>query len=104
MDQKAYKLMRIFFKSFTSSYIADAVDPEPFQVKIIHTANVCENMKNLAKSLGWSGEKLYLALAAALLHDIGRFPQYKKHGTFSDARSENHGGACPPGTSMMVDF
>lgn len=31
------------------------------------------------------------ALLGALYHDIGRFPQYRRWRTFSDARSANHG-------------
>ena len=27
---------------------------------------------------------------AALLHDIGRFEQYRRYRTFADSRSENH--------------
>ena len=30
-------------------------------------------------------------LVAALLHDVGRFPQLVRYGTFSDRASENHG-------------
>ena len=31
-----------------------------------------------------------MAEASALMHDIGRFEQYEKYGTFADYRSENH--------------
>ena len=39
---------------------------------------------------GLSGEALYMAETAALLHDIGRFEQFHRYKTFSDARSEDH--------------
>lgn len=91
MKQIEYNTLERLFESYTSQYVTQAEDPEPFQVKIDHTANVCENMKILVRSQSWSDEGRYTALAAALLHDIGRFPQYKKYGTFSDAQSENHG-------------
>lgn len=32
-----------------------------------------------------------LAESIALFHDIGRFPQYEKYGTFEDSKSVNHG-------------
>ena len=31
-----------------------------------------------------------IAEAVALLHDVGRFEQYKRYGTFNDRKSVNH--------------
>lgn len=91
MKKNEYHKLKDFFKFYTNPFVEQAEDPEPFKVKIVHTANVCDNIKILAQSQGWNGEKLYKALATALLHDIGRFAQYKKYGTFNDAQSKNHG-------------
>lgn len=90
MKQIQYQELQDFFKTYTRGFAEQANDPEPFQLKIAHTANVCENMAILAKSQKWTGERQYRALACALLHDIGRFHQYRKYETFSDAQSENH--------------
>lgn len=91
MKPVEYQYLKDFFSSYACGFVQQADDPEPFNNKITHTANVCENIRLLAESKAWDIENVYKALAAALLHDIGRFSQYQKYGTFSDARSENHG-------------
>src|SRR6185369_2525404 len=35
-------------------------------------------------------EERALAVAIAICHDVGRFPQYRQYGTFNDATSTNH--------------
>jgi hypothetical protein len=37
-----------------------------------------------------SGNDQIIALTTALLHDVGRFEQLKRYGTFSDFKSEDH--------------
>lgn len=91
MEQTDYRALKNFFKSFTLEFLTHAADPEPFRIKIVHTENVCKNTKILAQDLGRTDAEIRKAMAAALLHDIGRFPQYFKYSTFSDARSVNHG-------------
>ena len=59
-------------------------------LKQAHTTRVCEAILDIGQHEGLSGEDLLTAEAAALLHDIGRFEQYKKYKTFADAHSENH--------------
>ena len=59
-------------------------------LKLGHTQRVCEAILDIGRHEGLSDEDLRVAEAAALLHDIGRFEQYRKYGTFSDTRSENH--------------
>ena len=59
-------------------------------LKQAHTRRVREAILDIGRHEGLSGEDLHMAEAAALLHDIGRFEQYRRYRTFSDARSENH--------------
>ncbi|MBN1851005.1 MAG: HD domain-containing protein [Deltaproteobacteria bacterium] len=44
----------------------------------------------IGQSLDLSTEDLCLAEITALLHDIGRFEQFKRYKTFSDYKSEDH--------------
>ncbi|MEF3167798.1 MAG: HD domain-containing protein [Deltaproteobacteria bacterium] len=67
-----------------------AIDPRPMDLKARHTARVRQEILGIGKAMGLSCNALLLAEAAALLHDVGRFRQYRLHGTFSDARSVDH--------------
>lgn len=61
-----------------------------YDLKIEHTARVRAIMERLTKSLDLPPEERALAEAIALCHDVGRFPQYHRYGTFNDATSTNH--------------
>jgi len=61
-----------------------------FDIKREHTRRVTGEIMSLGTRLGLTEEELILAEIIALLHDTGRFEQYRKYNTFSDAKSENH--------------
>lgn len=61
------------------------------EVKRTHSLRVRDNAAKIAEGLGWTGDRLDVALAAALLHDTGRFPQYARWGTYYDGVSADHG-------------
>ncbi|MFO7785545.1 MAG: HD domain-containing protein [Desulfatiglandales bacterium] len=63
---------------------------ENMDLKAEHTRKVCEAILDIGGSLGLSGEDLCIAEASALLHDIGRFNQFRRYRTFADHRSEDH--------------
>jgi len=60
------------------------------RLKECHTRRVCAEMQSLAESLDMTSEDALLAETIALLHDIGRFEQFKKYRTYKDPLSENH--------------
>ncbi|THB75583.1 MAG: HD domain-containing protein [Gammaproteobacteria bacterium] len=60
-------------------------------LKEIHSWKVSKEITTLGLSIGLDRDDLLLAEAIGLLHDIGRFEQYIKYSTFSDADSVNHG-------------
>lgn len=60
------------------------------EMKDQHTKRVCMNIIDIGMSLNLGEKDLQFAETAALLHDVGRFPQYACYGTFSDVRSEDH--------------
>ncbi|MCU0559938.1 MAG: HD domain-containing protein [Desulfobacterales bacterium] len=83
-------------KSWLAGYIAGfaASDEElkrALRLKRVHTARVCITIRRLGKALGLPENDLQLVEAAALLHDIGRFPQFARYGTFRDKDSTDHG-------------
>lgn len=86
----------IFLKKWFSCYCrsfysSDTEDQKNIELKEQHTYRVCENIREIAKGLGLGEERVTLAGAIALFHDVGRFPQYAKYRTFRDSISVNHG-------------
>lgn len=64
----------------------------PLEIKKEHIRQVLARAEELVSAKnGFSLQTGRSALLAALYHDIGRFPQYTRWKTFSDAHSENHG-------------
>lgn len=78
------------FYAYTRPFVDRAEDPYPFELKQEHTARVCRAMEMLCASLDLDGPKTARACAAAMVHDMGRFPQFAVFHTYSDARSKNH--------------
>ena len=52
------------------------------RLKVAHTARVRNIARQLMQERQLSAQKLALVDAAALLHDVGRFPQYWQYRTF----------------------
>ena len=58
--------------------------------KIVHTYRVAANCERIAGSLGKSSDHVNFAWFLGLLHDIGRFEQVRRYGTFLDSVSVDH--------------
>lgn len=67
--------------------------PGPLKFKLVHSGRVAANAARVAAGLGLGEGEVALARAAGLLHDTGRFVQYREHASFIDARSIDHGAA-----------
>lgn len=63
---------------------------EKVRLKIEHTYRVSELCERIARSAGLAGEEADLAWLTGLLHDIGRFEQLRRYGTFIDEDSIDH--------------
>lgn len=91
MDLSQFKTLQHWFDAYVTPFCD--TDPEGLRnirLKIEHTRRVCDNMHLLATGEGLSTEDSQLASAVALLHDVGRFPQYRRWRTFRDSESDNH--------------
>ena len=75
------------FKKYVKKY--DINNPK-IKLKIAHIERTSEIARKMAESLELSKEDVELAELIGLLHDIGRFEQVKRYGTFVDYLSENH--------------
>ncbi len=78
---------RSVFAEYVKNYNAD---DEKIRLKIGHTYRVAELCGGIARSEGLSGSDADLAWLIGLLHDIGRFEQLRRYGTFIDAESIDH--------------
>lgn len=78
------------FQDFAWPYLDEPGDDFAYRLKVEHTTMVRAIATDIA-SASAAPEGVHLAaLLAALLHDVGRFPQYKQYRTFRDAESANH--------------
>lgn len=80
-----------WFDAFVATFAgASAAEQRNYDLKIEHTYQVRANIERLTAALNMEPEERALASAIALCHDVGRFPQYQRYGTFNDATSVNH--------------
>ena len=80
-----------WFDRYVASF--EDLDPEGLRnirLKQEHTRQVVACMEALAAGEGLDEADTLLATAVALLHDVGRFPQYRRWRTFRDSESDNH--------------
>ena len=69
---------------------ADGELPVMMRLKRVHTGFVVQNAEAIADGEGFTDEEREVALAAALLHDTGRYEQLKRYNTFKDSDSVDH--------------
>ena len=90
MTKEELHQIKELFISYADAFIARAAVPFPLKLKKAHTLRVVEEMKLLIKDLTPAPELIPTLEASAVLHDLGRFPQFEIHGTFLDQVSVNH--------------
>jgi len=83
--------LKNWFEDYTAGFYSDEpIIQQNIMLKVEHTRRVCEAILIIGGSLDLSSENLSIAEICALLHDIGRFEQYKRYRTFSDHKSKDH--------------
>lgn len=85
------------FGEYVAAY--DPADPK-IALKVEHTYRVAELAQGIARDEGLAAEDVDLAWLCGLLHDIGRFEQVRRYGTFSDAKSVSHAAL---GVHVLLD-
>lgn len=75
------------FREYTAHY---DVSDEKVKLKVDHTYRVCGLCQQIATQSGFDENDIELAWLTGLLHDVGRFEQLKRYGTFIDAQSIDH--------------
>ena len=75
------------FSKYVSYYDMDVLE---IRRKYYHSLRVMNLARKYAKLLNFSDEDIKLASVIGLLHDIGRFDQFKMYHTFDDFKSIDH--------------
>lgn len=87
---------RLFIIQWFDQYVnryrnTDGVLPAALELKYLHSRRVAKNARIIAEDLDLSQAEIILAEGCGLVHDIGRFPQYARYGSFHDANTVDHG-------------
>jgi putative nucleotidyltransferase with HDIG domain len=92
MKRSDIDAMREWFERYSASFVSDDREVrDNMALKRNHTHVVCRYMLRLAEYESLGENDALMAEAVALLHDVGRFPQYFEYRTFQDRKSVNHG-------------
>jgi hypothetical protein len=101
MEQLKLEQYKAWFKEYVARFYGqDSYINANIELKDTHSRRVCDEMNYLADQLNLSPNQKRIAELIALLHDVGRFPQFIKYKTYNDPRSENH---CLMGLQVLRD-
>lgn len=85
------QINRTQIENLFAGYVKNYNDKDSkVKLKIDHTYRVANLCEQIAKSLDLTVPEIDLAWLLGMLHDIGRFEQIRRYGTFSDAESIDH--------------
>lgn len=78
------------YRDYTDGYRTDGELPPMMALKLEHTRQVEANAALIAAGENFDPETAEACLAAALLHDTGRYEQLRRYNTFRDSDSIDH--------------
>lgn len=86
------KIIEKWFQEYTNPFYTDDTHyNRNISLKVEHCIRVSKIMADIAIHENCTTEELEIAQIVGLLHDIGRFEQYKQFQTFADHKSFDHG-------------
>lgn len=86
-----YRELEMWFGNYVLQFHSDEqAYQRNIEVKREHSYRVKDNMADLSYFLGFSEQQTCIAKVIGLLHDIGRFEQFKRYHTFYDKVSVDH--------------
>lgn len=92
MRKEDFDACRRWFAGYTGGFLSGSEDDRRnISLKIEHTHCVCDNILFIAAAEHSDASDAPLAGTVGLFHDVGRFEQYRRFGTFLDRASVNHG-------------
>lgn len=91
LDARMIDNLKAWFAAYVAAFTSKNGELQRnLDLKKEHTERVCGEIVDLGRQLGLGAEQLRLAEITALFHDLGRFEQYARYGTFADSRSVDH--------------
>ncbi len=91
MNPEIFSQLKNWFTRYVAGYYTGEHEHDRnIRLKEEHTDRVCQNMSLLCQSLSLPPADSRLAEVISLLHDVGRFEQYRRYRTFNDMKSKNH--------------
>jgi HD superfamily phosphohydrolase YqeK len=91
MNKEQLGKLKQWFDGFVAGFYGeDEYVNANIKLKEDHSRRVCKETLFLTDELHFDEKRRRLAEAIALLHDVGRFPQFAKYRTYHDPRSINH--------------
>ena len=91
MERIELRMIEERFRTFVKLYESDdSFVQENLILKEEHTLRVSILSEKIAKSLKCPPREIDFAMAVAVFHDIGRFPQFSRYRTFRDSSTVNH--------------
>ncbi|NLI77684.1 MAG: HD domain-containing protein [Candidatus Riflebacteria bacterium] len=113
--EQAIGLQR-WFDAYVDRFRQPSGGLEPMlELKYFHCGRVAAVAEGIAADLGWPADEVRLARTVGLLHDVGRFSQFRQFGTYHDPVSVDHGqrgcevlaaeralDGCPAGLARLI--
>ncbi|MGE4264153.1 MAG: HD domain-containing protein [Desulfovibrio sp.] len=90
MSEALVRLVSGRFQTYAAQFLDAPGDTFAYRLKIEHTNRVLAIAEGIASQEALPERLCLAARLAALMHDVGRFPQYRQYRTFRDADSANH--------------
>ncbi|PKQ63185.1 hypothetical protein BZG02_10540 [Labilibaculum filiforme] len=91
MKQEVYNSIEAWFNSYVAGFENEIEEIKlNINLKRNHSFRVVNLIAELSEEANLNESDVILAQIAALLHDVGRFEQLAKYGTFSDTEDINH--------------
>ncbi len=89
--KEVFEALRERFDAQVDRFREGGALKELHDLKYRHCFRVSREAEGIASDLGWEADRVACARGLGLLHDLGRFEQYARHGTFNDRVSVDHG-------------
>jgi len=91
MTKQQFEKFKEWFYGYVASFYGDdALANDNIKLKEDHTRRMCVDTIIIADELGLNDEQKMIAETISLLHDVGRFEQFKKYRSYNDVGTENH--------------
>lgn len=91
MNEMTLRRLTRWFDDYAGRYyVGDEGLDYGIELKHAHSRRVRNASGVVARRLNMTVEDVFLAEAIGLFHDVGRFEQFKRYGTYHDNRSVNH--------------